>query len=53
MVSDLTLSSLVGYPLQALLFGGAPAPESLVPRASAAFPTATMCGSFSTHFGPL
>ncbi|KAJ3517299.1 hypothetical protein NMY22_g13995 [Coprinellus aureogranulatus] len=42
MVSDLIESSLVGHPLEGLLFGGAPAPDSLVPRARKAFPTATM-----------
>ncbi|KAF8161102.1 hypothetical protein B0H34DRAFT_654088 [Crassisporium funariophilum] len=42
MVTDLTLSSLVGHPLEGLLFGGAPAPDSLVMRARKAFPTATM-----------
>lgn len=42
MVSDLSDSSLVGHPLEGLLFGGAPAPNSLVPRARKAFPTATM-----------
>lgn len=42
MVTDLTLSSLVGHPLEGLLFGGAPAPDTLVSRARDAFPTATM-----------
>ncbi|KAF9012333.1 hypothetical protein BDQ17DRAFT_1343710 [Cyathus striatus] len=42
MVADLTESSLVGHPLEGLLFGGAPAPDSLVPRARNAFPMATM-----------
>lgn len=42
MVSDLIDSSLAGYPLEGLLFGGAPAPDSLVPRARKAFPSATM-----------
>ena len=42
MVSDLIESSLVGHKLEGLLFGGAPAPDSLVPRARAAFPGATM-----------
>jgi len=42
MVSDMSDSSLVGHPLEGLLFGGAPAPDSLVPRARKAFPTATM-----------
>ncbi|KDR75885.1 hypothetical protein GALMADRAFT_1331600 [Galerina marginata CBS 339.88] len=42
MVTDLTLSSLVGHPLEGLLFGGAPAPDTLVTRARKAFPTATM-----------
>ncbi|KAJ2925118.1 hypothetical protein H1R20_g11976, partial [Candolleomyces eurysporus] len=42
MVSDLIESSLAGHPLEGLLFGGAPAPDSLVPRARKAFPTATM-----------
>lgn len=47
MVSDLIESSLVGHPLEGLLFGGSPAPDSLVPRAKKAFPTATM---FVLHF---
>ncbi|KAJ2913136.1 hypothetical protein MD484_g7268, partial [Candolleomyces efflorescens] len=42
MVSDLIESSLAGHPLEGLLFGGAPAPDSLVPRARKAFPAATM-----------
>jgi hypothetical protein len=42
MVTDLTLSTLVGHPLEGLLFGGAPAPDSLVARAREAFPTTTM-----------
>ncbi|KAG2015644.1 long-chain-fatty-acid-CoA ligase [Coprinopsis cinerea AmutBmut pab1-1] len=42
MVSDLIESSLVGHKLEGLLFGGAPAPDSLVPRARKAFPSATM-----------
>ncbi|KJA19908.1 hypothetical protein HYPSUDRAFT_68905 [Hypholoma sublateritium FD-334 SS-4] len=46
MVTDLTLSSLVGHPLEGLLFGGAPAPDSLVPRARKAFPTATMIQAY-------
>jgi len=42
MVSDMMESSIAGYPLEGLLFGGSPAPSSLVPRAQKAFPTATM-----------
>ncbi|KAF5316893.1 hypothetical protein D9611_003957 [Ephemerocybe angulata] len=42
MVSDLVESTLAGHPLEGLLFGGAPAPDSLVPRARKAFPSATM-----------
>ncbi|KAG6919115.1 hypothetical protein DXG01_008922 [Tephrocybe rancida] len=42
MVSDLIESSLAGYALEGLLFGGSPAPDTLVPRAQHAFPTATM-----------
>lgn len=42
MVTDLTTSNAGGYQLECLLFGGAPAPESLVKRASKAFPTATL-----------
>ncbi|KNZ77743.1 2-succinylbenzoate--CoA ligase [Termitomyces sp. J132] len=42
MVADLTESSLAGHSLDGLLFGGSPAPDSLVPRARAAFPTAVM-----------
>ncbi len=53
MVTDLTLSSLVGHPLEGLLFGGAPAPDTLVPRARKAFPTATMLVTFTTTKTPL
>ncbi|KXN90589.1 2-succinylbenzoate--CoA ligase [Leucoagaricus sp. SymC.cos] len=42
MVADLTESSLVGHPLEGLLFGGSPTPDSLVGRAQKAFPKATM-----------
>ncbi|CAA7259743.1 unnamed protein product [Cyclocybe aegerita] len=42
MVSDLADSSAAGLPLDALMFGGAPAPDTLTPRARRAFPTATM-----------
>ncbi|KAK2463268.1 hypothetical protein APHAL10511_004923 [Amanita phalloides] len=42
MVSDIMESSLAGYPLEGLLFGGSPAPPSLVPRAQKVFPTALM-----------
>ncbi|KAF7433422.1 hypothetical protein PC9H_005374 [Pleurotus ostreatus] len=42
MVSDLTESSLPGYPLDALLFGGAPAPDQLAAQARRAFPSAIM-----------
>ncbi|KAG6811895.1 hypothetical protein H0H92_005353 [Tricholoma furcatifolium] len=40
MVADLVESSLAGYSLDGLLFGGSPAPDSLVPKARKAFPTA-------------
>ncbi|KAF8629681.1 hypothetical protein AX17_005617 [Amanita inopinata Kibby_2008] len=46
MVSDIIESSLAGHPLEGLLFGGAPAPDSLVPRAQEAFPTATMIQAY-------
>jgi acyl-CoA synthetase (AMP-forming)/AMP-acid ligase II len=46
MVTYLTLSTLVGHPLEGLLFGGAPAPPSLVARARKAFPTATMTQAY-------
>jgi hypothetical protein len=42
MVSDLIESSAVGYPLDALLFGGSPAPDHLPEQARLAFPTAFM-----------
>ncbi|KAJ7647324.1 hypothetical protein FB45DRAFT_1019579 [Roridomyces roridus] len=42
MISDLLRSSLVGYPLQGLLTGGSPLPESLARRAQASFPTAAV-----------
>ncbi|KAG2013685.1 long-chain-fatty-acid-CoA ligase [Coprinopsis cinerea AmutBmut pab1-1] len=42
MVSDLVDSSSAGQPLEALMFGGAPAPNSLPPRAHKAFPNAAL-----------
>ena len=42
MVTDLTTSNLIGHPLEVLLFGGAPAPDTLVQRAKEAFPTAVL-----------
>lgn len=42
MVTDLTTSNLIGYPLEVLLFGGAPAPDTLVQRAREAFPTSVL-----------
>ncbi|PPQ63866.1 hypothetical protein CVT24_009492 [Panaeolus cyanescens] len=41
MVADLTDNSK-GAPLEALMFGGAPAPDTLAARASKAFPTAAL-----------
>ncbi|KAJ7462329.1 hypothetical protein B0H11DRAFT_2055212 [Mycena galericulata] len=46
MVSDLVRSSLVGYPLEGLLFGGSPSPDSLAERARDAFPNATMSQAY-------
>lgn len=46
MVSDLTESSLAGYPIESLLFGGAPAPDSLAERARRVFPNAVMSAPF-------
>ncbi|KAG6844698.1 hypothetical protein H0H87_004574 [Tephrocybe sp. NHM501043] len=46
MVADLTESSLAGHSLDGLLFGGSPAPDSLVPRARTAFPTAIMIQAY-------
>ncbi|KAK0243596.1 hypothetical protein EDD85DRAFT_804503 [Armillaria nabsnona] len=42
MVSDLMDSSLVGYPLDGLFFGGSPAPEILSSRAREIFPGAEL-----------
>jgi len=42
MVADLTGSSKACRPLSSLMFGGAPAPDSLTMRAKQAFPTAVM-----------
>ncbi|KAF5355120.1 hypothetical protein D9756_005291 [Leucocoprinus leucothites] len=42
MVADLIESPLAGYPLEGLLFGGCPTPDSLVGRAQKAFPKALM-----------
>ncbi|KAL1717443.1 hypothetical protein EV715DRAFT_292324 [Schizophyllum commune] len=47
MVSDLLHSPLAGYPIECLLFGGAPAPESLVERVQESFPGSSM----STAYG--
>lgn len=46
MVADLTESSLAGHPLEGLLFGGSPTPDSLVGRAKKAFPKAVMCAFY-------
>ena len=45
MVSDLLHSPLAGHPIECLLFGGAPAPESLVERVQENFPGSSMCVS--------
>lgn len=53
MVADLTDSSIAGYPLETLLFGGCLAPDSLSSRVKKAFPTAVMYVdiiSFYMHF---
>ncbi|KAK0207498.1 hypothetical protein IW262DRAFT_1530175 [Armillaria fumosa] len=42
MVSDLMDSSLAGYPLERLFFGGSPAPEILTSRAREVFSTAEL-----------
>ncbi|KAK0505593.1 hypothetical protein EDD18DRAFT_1129761 [Armillaria luteobubalina] len=42
MVSDLMDSSLAGYPLERLFFGGSPAPEVLTSRAREVFSTAEL-----------
>ncbi|GLB39775.1 putative AMP-binding enzyme C-terminal domain [Lyophyllum shimeji] len=46
MVSDLLESSLAGYPLDGILFGGSPAPITLVPKAQEVFPTAYMMQAY-------
>ncbi|KAF5385818.1 hypothetical protein D9615_002571 [Tricholomella constricta] len=46
MVADLTESSLAGHSLDGLLFGGSPAPDTLVPRARKAFPSAVMIQAY-------
>ncbi|KAJ8489092.1 hypothetical protein ONZ45_g13711 [Pleurotus djamor] len=46
MVSDLTESTLVGHPLDALIFGGAPAPSVLPSKARRSFPTAIMSQTY-------
>jgi acyl-CoA synthetase (AMP-forming)/AMP-acid ligase II len=46
MVADLVRSSLVGFPLEGLLFGGSPSPDSLAERARLAFPSATMSQAY-------
>uniref|UniRef100_A0A8H8CLN0 Uncharacterized protein n=1 Tax=Psilocybe cubensis TaxID=181762 RepID=A0A8H8CLN0_PSICU len=42
MVSDLSDSSCSGHPLESLMFGGAPAHNSLAERAKQSFPTASL-----------
>ncbi|KAF9009086.1 hypothetical protein BDQ17DRAFT_1236553 [Cyathus striatus] len=42
MVADLTESAAAGHALESLMFGGAPAPDTLAARAHLAFPTANM-----------
>ncbi|KAL1748754.1 hypothetical protein HDZ31DRAFT_28730 [Schizophyllum fasciatum] len=42
MVADLLNSPSAGYPIESLLFGGAPAPASLVDRVLATFPGSSM-----------
>ncbi|KAF9012884.1 acetyl-CoA synthetase-like protein [Hymenopellis radicata] len=42
MVTDLMDSSLAGYPLETLFFGGAPAPQALIERARSVFPGAQL-----------
>ncbi|KAG6866361.1 hypothetical protein C0991_005282 [Blastosporella zonata] len=51
MVADLTESSLAGHSLDGLLFGGSPAPDSLVPRARDAFPTAVILPGKTIRLG--
>ncbi|KAJ7703176.1 hypothetical protein B0H17DRAFT_92476 [Mycena rosella] len=46
MVADLVRSSLVGFPLEGILFGGSPSPDSLAKRARQAFPNATMSQAY-------
>ena len=47
MVSDLTEIAEAGkFLLESLMFGGAPAPNSLAARARKAFPTTSMCVYF-------
>jgi len=42
MVSDLMHTAHTGHSLEGLMFGGAPAPETLPKRAKEAFPDALM-----------
>lgn len=50
MVADLTESGgKEKLSLDALMFGGAPAPDSLAVRARQAFPLASMCASLSKY----
>ncbi|KNZ81035.1 2-succinylbenzoate--CoA ligase [Termitomyces sp. J132] len=46
MVSDLIDSSLAGFSLEGIFFGGSPAPDALAPRAKHAFSTATMMQAY-------
>lgn len=49
MVSDLIDSSLAGYRLEGLFFGGSPAPEILTERARQVFPGAQLYVTVPTH----
>ena len=44
MVSEMIESSLAGYPLESLLFGGAAAPDQLPGKAKKVFPNTVLFG---------
>jgi acyl-CoA synthetase (AMP-forming)/AMP-acid ligase II len=46
MVADLTESSVAGFPLDGLIFGGSPAPNQLPERAKRAFPGTLLSQSY-------
>lgn len=51
MVTEIVDSSLAGYPLDSLLFGGSAAPDQLPGKAKKVFPNTMMFGHISAPCG--